>query len=83
MVTAIGPNASLKPSNGEPSSTDKMLGLVQDALAKHGVQWAETIRLAEDLPVVPLQQATDMLAANAAHLARLLKVDTYPRLPKE
>ncbi len=38
----------------------------------------------KDLPEVPkpVQQGIDMLAGNAAHLARLLKADSYPGLPE-
>jgi len=46
-LTAIALNATLKPSGGEPSSTDKMIDLVKDALGKHGVEWSGTIRLAD------------------------------------
>ena len=37
----------------------------------------------KDLPEVPepVQQGIDMLASNAAHLARLLRAETYPGLP--
>ncbi|NJC05117.1 multimeric flavodoxin WrbA [Sphingomonas kaistensis] len=47
MVKAIAVNASLKASSGEPSSTDKMIGLVEHALAKRGAEWLGTIRLAD------------------------------------
>lgn len=47
MVKAIGINATLKPSSGEPSSTDKIIDLVRDQLAVHAVEWAGTIRLAD------------------------------------
>ena len=47
MVKAIGINATLKPSSGEPSSTDKMIDLIQGELARHEVEWAGTIRLAD------------------------------------
>jgi multimeric flavodoxin WrbA len=47
MVKAIATNATLKASSGEPSSTDKMIGLVKDALAKRGTEWLGTIRLAD------------------------------------
>ena len=46
-VTAIAINCTLKSKPGEESSTDKMIGVVADALAVHGVTLAETIRLAE------------------------------------
>ncbi|MGI8610834.1 MAG: flavodoxin family protein [Sphingomicrobium sp.] len=44
---AIAINCSLKRSSGEPSSTDKMIGLVARELGKHGVELAETIRIAD------------------------------------
>ncbi|GAA3997122.1 flavodoxin family protein [Sphingomonas humi] len=47
-LKAIGLNATLKGSKGgESSSTDKMVGLVRDALGKHEVEWVGTIRLAD------------------------------------
>ena len=46
-LTAIALNATLKPSNGEPSSTDRMIGLIGEALGKQGVTLGETIRLAD------------------------------------
>lgn len=46
-LKAIAINATLKPSGKEPSSTDKMIDLVKDALGKQGVEWTETIRLAD------------------------------------
>ena len=46
-LTAIALNCSLKGRAGEDSSTDKMIGLVAAALAKHDVRFAETIRLAD------------------------------------
>ena len=46
-ITAIAINCTLKSQPGEESSTDKMIGVVADALAVHGVTVAETIRLAE------------------------------------
>jgi multimeric flavodoxin WrbA len=46
-ITAIAINCTLKSKPGEESSTDKMIGVVADALAVHGVTVAETIRLAE------------------------------------
>ena len=51
-LTAIAINCSLRKSSGEPSSTDVMIGLVGDALAKHGVRLSETIRIA-DFNVAP------------------------------
>ena len=47
-LKAIGLNATLKSSgSGETSSTDKMVDLVRDGLAKHDVEWLGTIRLAD------------------------------------
>ena len=46
-LTAIALNATLKRSGGEPSSTDRMIGLIGDALNKAGVELTETIRLAD------------------------------------
>ncbi len=46
-LKAIAINATLKPTGDEPSSTDKMIGLVKDALGKHDVEWKGTIRLAD------------------------------------
>ncbi|MEB2846749.1 NADPH-dependent oxidoreductase [Rhizobiales bacterium RZME27] len=45
-LKAIALNATLKASGGEPSSTDRMLSLIADAMAKDGVE-TETIRLAD------------------------------------
>lgn len=47
MPTAIAINCSLKPTTGEPSSTDKMIGLLADEFKKHGIELAETIRIAD------------------------------------
>ena len=47
MVKAIALNATLKAKSGEPSSTDKMIELIRDELAKFGTEWLGTIRLAE------------------------------------
>jgi multimeric flavodoxin WrbA len=47
MVKAIALNATLKPSAGEPSSTDKMINLVRDALTTRGTEWLGTIRLVD------------------------------------
>ena len=44
---ALAINCSLKPSSGETSSTDKMIGTIGDELAKHGVSLTETIRIAD------------------------------------
>ena len=46
-LTAIAINCSLKPSSGEPSSTDAMLKLVAGELKKQGVDVTETIRIAD------------------------------------
>ena len=46
-LKAIAINATLKPSSGEPSSTDKMIDLVKNALTKRGAEWKGTIRLAD------------------------------------
>jgi len=47
MPTAIPINCTLKRSGGEPSSTDKMIGLIASELRKHGVEVRETIRIAD------------------------------------
>lgn len=46
-LTAVALNCSLKRSGGKPSSTDAMIGLVAGALARYGVEFRETIRLAD------------------------------------
>jgi multimeric flavodoxin WrbA len=46
-LTAIAINATLKRSDGESSSTDRMIGLLGGALKKAGVELTETIRLAD------------------------------------
>ncbi len=46
-TSAIAINCTLKRSGGEPSSTDKMIGLIVGELNKHGVACSETIRLAD------------------------------------
>ena len=46
-LKAIAINCSLKRSGGEPSSTDKMIGLIAGELGKHDVELAETIRIAD------------------------------------
>jgi multimeric flavodoxin WrbA len=46
-VSAIAINCTLKRSGGEPSSTDKMIGLIAGELRKHGVEVRETIRIAD------------------------------------
>lgn len=47
MAKAVAINCTLKRSGGQPSSTDKMIQLIGAELAKHGVQLAETIRIAD------------------------------------
>lgn len=46
-LSAIALNCSLKPSGGEDSSTDDMIGLLVSELKKHGVAFSETIRIAD------------------------------------
>ncbi|HEY0045008.1 MAG TPA: NAD(P)H-dependent oxidoreductase [Allosphingosinicella sp.] len=47
-LRAMAINCSLKGSEGdEDSSTDKMIGVVATHLAAHGVEFAETIRIAD------------------------------------
>jgi len=45
-LKAIAFNATLKPSGGEPSSTERMIDLIAAALRKEGIE-TETIRLAD------------------------------------
>lgn len=45
-LTALALNATLKPSGKEPSSTDRMLSLIGEALAKQDVSM-QTLRLAD------------------------------------
>lgn len=47
MTRAVAINCTLKRSDGEPSSTDKMIQLIAGELSKHGVQLSETIRIAD------------------------------------
>ena len=47
MPTAIAINCSLKPSTGEPSSTDKMIELLAGEFKKHDIEMSETIRIAD------------------------------------
>ena len=47
MPTAIAINCSLKPSAGEPSSTDKMIELLASEFRIHGIELAETIRIVD------------------------------------
>jgi len=44
---AIAINCSLKRSDGKDSSTDLMIGVVAAGLAQHGVEFTETIRIAD------------------------------------
>lgn len=46
-LTAIALNCTLKGSGGEPSSTDRMIGLIGGELEKRGVELREIIRLAD------------------------------------
>lgn len=46
-LKAIAINCTLKASDGEASSTDKMIGLIADALKEHDVETGETIRIAD------------------------------------
>lgn len=46
-LTAVALNCSLKPSGDKPSSTDAMIKVIADELAKHEVTLTETIRLAD------------------------------------
>lgn len=47
MLSAIAINCTLKRSSGEPSSTDKMIGLIAGELKKRGVEIRDTIRIAD------------------------------------
>jgi len=47
VLTAVALNCFLKRSSGEPSSTDKMIGLLVSELKKQGVDFAGTIRVAD------------------------------------
>lgn len=46
-LKAIAINCTLKHSGGEPSSTDRMIGVIAGELAKHQVEIGETIRIAD------------------------------------
>ena len=46
-LTAIAINCTLKRRGGEPSSTDKMIGLIAGELRKRGVEVRDTIRIAD------------------------------------
>lgn len=47
LLRAIALNCSLKPTDGEASSTDKMIGLLVSELTKHAVVFSNTIRIAD------------------------------------
>ena len=46
-LTAIAINCSLKSRQDEPSSTDKMIGLIATGLARYGISFTETIRIVD------------------------------------
>jgi len=46
-LSAIAINCTLKRSGSEPSSTDKMIGLIAGELGKRGVEMRETVRIAD------------------------------------
>ena len=46
-LTAIAINCSLKRTAEEPSSTDKMIELLAGEMARHGVEFTETIRIVD------------------------------------
>ena len=46
-LTAIALNCSLKAGADEPSSTDRMIGLIADRLGRHDVTLSETIRVVD------------------------------------
>ena len=46
-LSAIAINCTLKRSASEPSSTDRMIGLIAGELRKHGAEVRETIRIAD------------------------------------
>lgn len=46
-VTAIAINCTLKPSSGEDSSTDRMIGVLADAFRQQDVELAEVLRIAD------------------------------------
>ncbi|WP_228243697.1 flavodoxin family protein [Porphyrobacter sp. GA68] len=51
-LSAVAINCSLKKSNGEESSTDALIAVLDKALSKHGVHLAQTLRIA-DYNVLP------------------------------
>ncbi len=46
-LTAIAINCTLKPSTGEDSSTDRMIGVLADAFRQHDVELTEVLRVAD------------------------------------
>ncbi len=60
-LKAIAINCSLKRSGAEPSSTDKMIQLLADEMAKHQVKFTETIRIVDHniLPGVSSDEGED------------------------
>lgn len=46
-LSAIALNCTLKRSDGKSSSTDRMISLLGEALGRHGVELADTIRVAD------------------------------------
>ncbi len=46
-LTAIALNCSLKSLADEASSTDRMIGVIADALSRHDVTLSETIRVVD------------------------------------
>lgn len=47
VLSAVAVNCSLKRSDGPPSSTDRMIGLLVSDLEALGVQFEGTLRLAD------------------------------------
>lgn len=47
MLKAIALNCSLKGADGEPSSTDRMIGLIASELERRDVTFVETIRIVD------------------------------------
>lgn len=52
MASAIAINCTLKTSGGEASSTDRMIGVLAEAFARHEVEIAETLRMV-DYDILP------------------------------
>ncbi|MBZ6379299.1 NADPH-dependent oxidoreductase [Pacificimonas flava] len=46
-LSALAFNATLKPSSGEPSSTDRMIQLLAAKFSAQGIKLSETVRLAD------------------------------------